>query len=357
MNTDKTATLRRGLIALVFVTATGVVQPATAQDDRDTQIEYVVRPGDTLYSIARRFNITVDALRRTNRLAGDYIQIGQTLTIRGATEATDAAHEEVSKDTLVTPPVGPVPTPAVVPQDRLDVLEADSADAIPRAPHADSIGVETRTGFLVVRPAQSLYDVAFATGLAVDSLVALNPSVGTFFTDSTRLVVPAEYATVRYSVKRGDTLFKIAGEAGSTVPAIRLANGLSGDVIHVGQVLEVPSTRFGASPQTAAALPVVGQGEARVYPDRFAGRLTASGRPYQPEEFSVSHGDLPIGSVVLITSRKTKRQTFAEVTDRLPGSASYLIDISAAVMLALGLDGESNLEVELRVVRFGKHGN
>jgi len=43
---------------------------------------YVVQPGDTLYSIARRFGATVDALAAHNGLAPPYtIKVGQTLSI------------------------------------------------------------------------------------------------------------------------------------------------------------------------------------------------------------------------------------------------------------------------------------
>ncbi|HEV2132589.1 MAG TPA: LysM peptidoglycan-binding domain-containing protein [Longimicrobiaceae bacterium] len=42
---------------------------------------HTVAQGETLWSIARRYNITVDQLRTANRLQGDNVRIGQTLTI------------------------------------------------------------------------------------------------------------------------------------------------------------------------------------------------------------------------------------------------------------------------------------
>jgi membrane-bound lytic murein transglycosylase D len=42
---------------------------------------YRVRSGDTLYSIARQFDTSVDVLKRLNRLASDRIKIGDRLTI------------------------------------------------------------------------------------------------------------------------------------------------------------------------------------------------------------------------------------------------------------------------------------
>jgi membrane-bound lytic murein transglycosylase D len=43
---------------------------------------YRVRQGDTLFSIARQFSITVDELKRLNGLASDRIKIGDQLTVR-----------------------------------------------------------------------------------------------------------------------------------------------------------------------------------------------------------------------------------------------------------------------------------
>ena len=43
---------------------------------------YRVQRGDTLYGIARRFDTTVDAIKRLNRLRSNTINIGDRLTVR-----------------------------------------------------------------------------------------------------------------------------------------------------------------------------------------------------------------------------------------------------------------------------------
>ena len=46
---------------------------------------YVVKAGDTLYKIAREFNTTVDELRRLNNLTNDILSVGQILIVKDVT--------------------------------------------------------------------------------------------------------------------------------------------------------------------------------------------------------------------------------------------------------------------------------
>jgi membrane-bound lytic murein transglycosylase D len=55
---------------------------ATTQARATTPLVYRVRPGDTLYGIARQFDTTVANLKRLNQLSGDRINPGDRLTVR-----------------------------------------------------------------------------------------------------------------------------------------------------------------------------------------------------------------------------------------------------------------------------------
>jgi len=57
-----------------------VIRPAAAPDDGRTKV-YVVKRGDTLYRIARRFGTSVAAIQRANKLRGTVIYVGQRLKI------------------------------------------------------------------------------------------------------------------------------------------------------------------------------------------------------------------------------------------------------------------------------------
>ncbi|HKW01879.1 MAG TPA: LysM peptidoglycan-binding domain-containing protein [Vicinamibacterales bacterium] len=55
---------------------------ANATSSAGSQTTYRVRPGDTLSSIARHFDTTVDDLKRLNQLSSDRIGVGDKLTVR-----------------------------------------------------------------------------------------------------------------------------------------------------------------------------------------------------------------------------------------------------------------------------------
>jgi len=54
-----------------------LMSPAIGEDS----IEYVVQPGDSLYVLARKFNTTIELIKKVNGLEGDTIRVGQRLKI------------------------------------------------------------------------------------------------------------------------------------------------------------------------------------------------------------------------------------------------------------------------------------
>lgn len=48
----------------------------------DEETTYVVKSGDTLYSIAREFNTTVDKIKALNNLTNNNLSIGQILIVK-----------------------------------------------------------------------------------------------------------------------------------------------------------------------------------------------------------------------------------------------------------------------------------
>lgn len=165
------------------------------QNIPSTDTVYVVQRGDTLYSIAQKYNTTVGAIRSKNNLTSDTLSVGQILTIPGDIEST--GEEDVTEDTTTT---------------------------------------------YVVKRGDSLYTIASTYGVTVDELKNANGIVGDIITVGQVLTIPSgNFNTSNlYVVQRGDSLWSIANRFGVSVNALRMINNLTSDVLSIGQTLIIP---------------------------------------------------------------------------------------------------------------------
>lgn len=58
-----------------------IIIPSAVKGSNEESWEYTVRPGDTLFLIAQRYNTTITVLRQLNNIWNDYLSIGQKLLI------------------------------------------------------------------------------------------------------------------------------------------------------------------------------------------------------------------------------------------------------------------------------------
>ena len=79
-----------------------------------------------------------------------------------------------------------------------------------------------------------------------------------------------------YTVKSGDNLTKIAAQFGTTIKALRAANGLKTDSIKVGQKLKIPAKASAPVAAPAAPAEPAPTSSARFDPDRAARAVEVS---------------------------------------------------------------------------------
>ena len=164
---------------------------------------YIVQPGDTLWSIAKKLNTTVDDLKATNNLTTNLLSVGQILKI---------------------PSVEPVPIPPVP-------------------------GEYTE---YVVKSGDTLYSIAKRYGISVDKLIQFNNlktsdlSIGQILKIPTPGVTPpievpsGEF--ISYTVQPGDNLYSIAQRYNTTIDELMKTNNLTTTLLSIGQILKIPVT-------------------------------------------------------------------------------------------------------------------
>lgn len=127
-----------------------------------------------------------------------------------------------------------------------------------------------------VKRGETLSGIAARYGSSVQAIVQANGLSGTTIYPGQTLVIPQGNATASYiaqgspkpmasggavrvhAVQAGDTLSGIAARYGTTVAALKRANGLASNTIYVGQSLTIPSAAAGSPSAAQQYLPVVG---------------------------------------------------------------------------------------------------
>ena len=173
--------------------------------------QYQVQAGDTLYSIATRFGVTVKALVEANQITDpNALRVGQELRIPGASASTDAGSD----------------------------AGTDAGDSSNQYVH-------------VVEAGETLFAIAQRYGVPLDQLASANDITNpNTLRVGQRLVIPRGGAAPSDSpdsnvrvhiVQPGETLTAIAARYGVAPDAIMRANGLDNpNRIYTGQQLTIP---------------------------------------------------------------------------------------------------------------------
>lgn len=94
----------------------------------------------------------------------------------------------------------------------------------------------------VVQPGDSLWLIARKYGTTVAAIQKLNNLTGDLIRVGQVLTIPVSGTPsyIKYTVKSGDSLWRIAQQYNTTVQALMNLNGLTSDLLMIGQVLKVP---------------------------------------------------------------------------------------------------------------------
>ncbi len=106
-------------------------------------------------------------------------------------------------------------------------------------------------------------------------------------------------------------------------------------------------------PNASGAQAYVEEGLASWYgssEDGFAGRPTASGELFDPEQFTCAHRTLPLGSFVEVENLENRKRTVLRVNDRGPFMKGRILDLSKRGAQELGFLGQGTSRIRLRSV-------
>lgn len=198
---------------------------------------YIVKSGDSLWSIAKKYGVTVDELKSANNLTSNLLNVGQRLKIPSAVE------EETTEYTNYTVKSGDT-LYSIAKQYDLTMQELISFNnlsstllsigQILRIPVAVEETVEPYTIY-TVKSGDNLYAIARNYGVSVADIMNYNNLTSNLLSIGQTLRIPT--TSTSYTVQKGDTLYSIARKFDTTVDNIKQKNNLTSNTLSLGQKL------------------------------------------------------------------------------------------------------------------------
>lgn len=335
--------LRRSLIILF-----AILLPATALAAK----KYVVKKGDNLYDLSRKFGLTVDELKSRNDLKDNRLDIGDVLTIDDSVKDEDTTAKNIARsnnneytvkngDTLgeiaetyglssedlkeandlkntklqigqklLIPSSNPEPVKVSEPQKQVTADPGsektgkvqDSPKIVPAETSGYAVQKGDTLGHIALRYNVSSADIKKANGLKNDKLqigqVLRIPGNGTAEVEDAPAAAnktadkPASVKASAYTVVKGDTPSKIARKLGVSTDELIKLNSLDSRNLQIGQRLSVPGYNQG---QTASVEKVVPADQESVEPNRVESVNSTVPSTTNTKEYVIKKGDTPGG--------------------------------------------------------------
>jgi LysM repeat protein len=221
---------------------------------------YVVKKGDTLFSIAKKFGVSVEELKRINQLSDHSLKVGQSLIVKIPSnkpiefleqKTVESSQQEVSQKVDSQPPQ--IISPEV---DSPRVISTEVVSATPK-----KVGQKEKIQWITykVKKGDTLFSIAKKFGVSVEELKRINHlshtklRVGKVIKVKEKRVLvqekvnlpkieaPSGTGFIWHKVKEGETLYNISLRYGIPIEDIKKLNNLEDNVIFVGQALKIPT--------------------------------------------------------------------------------------------------------------------
>ena len=205
---------------------------------------YVVQKGDTLYSIANKLGTTVSELKKENNLTSNTLQIGEVLRIptKEIYEEEENIYIVKKGDSLYS--IANKYNTTVEELKRINNLTSNilSIGQVLKLPSdkANNVEKEENTISYTVQKGDSLYSIARKYDTTIDRIKDLNNLTTNLLSIGQVLLIPTDTnLETTYTVQKGDSLYSIAKKYNTTVDRLKQLNNLTSNLLSIGQILIV----------------------------------------------------------------------------------------------------------------------
>lgn len=209
---------------------------------------YTVKNGDTLYSIAREFNTSVEELLTLNKLYSTSLNIGQQLLIpKGGIEIVGVVDYVIKPGDSLWKIANNCNATV---EDIIKLNNLDSTIIYPgqiiklsetcRAKQNNNNEEQEVEDIYIVKNGDTLYSISRMFNTTVDQIKEDNNLNSNFLSIGQQLKVPRTTNYIEYVIKPGDTLYSIARRYNTTPNIISELNNLNSTILQINQTLLLP---------------------------------------------------------------------------------------------------------------------
>ncbi len=207
----------------------------------ESQEIYTVKKGDSLWKIANKYNTTVEKLKSANNLKTNTLSVGQKLVIPSISVSPEVSDTYIVQkgDSLWS--IANKFNMTVSELKKLNNLTNNllSIGQVLKIKDSSSNGETTYT----VQKGDSLWVIANKYGITTEELKSYNNLTSNLLSIGQVLKIPQGKTSTEniYTVKKGDSLWTIANRYNTTVEKIKVLNNLTSNLLSIGQQLKIPN--------------------------------------------------------------------------------------------------------------------
>ena len=210
---------------------------------------YVVKKGDTLWSIARAYGLTVEKLKSLNNLTSNNLTIGDSLIVKDSSGNSDNSSSADNNKYYIVKKGDSLYS--IARRNNMTVNELKSLNNLTSnilsigQKLIISSGSKVSNNVYVVKKGDTLWSIANNFNVSVNDLKNANNKSNNSLSIGEQLIIPGKstgenVSTTIYTVKSGDNLYSIARRYNVTVNEIKSLNNLSSNLLSIGQKLSIP---------------------------------------------------------------------------------------------------------------------
>lgn len=319
---------------------------------RSVNQTHIIQTKQTLYSLSRQYNVSVEELKKANNLTSDNIRIGQVLVIPSANREMASTEEPSNTVESVSAPIASVEAPKV----ETSPTRRESG-TVTRSSESEGASSQTTTiipkwNYHMVQPGEELSSIASDYGISVEQLQSWNDDItADKMNVGDRLKVKLEFISFEPTSEISREMPAAGEEKSPTTVVVEAPQGV-GVTVEVPEVTAPSVSKEQKRVTSEASEPVSAPmtTETVVEPAKAMGNKVETGsylvvsNPDEKNKYYGYHKTLPIGSTVRLLIPNNEGYIDVKIVNRIKADRAEIMGLSPDCARIIG-KGNKNISI------------